>query len=89
MPPKAAAKSKAKVISSSLPCRYFGSAKGCQFGESCAYKHNDPLAVAPCRNFVAGTCTFGDKCFFRHADTDKPQTEKPKGKGKGKGKSED
>mmetsp|Transcript_3054 Transcript_3054/g.5096 ORF Transcript_3054/g.5096 Transcript_3054/m.5096 type:complete len:90 (-) Transcript_3054:200-469(-) len=89
MPPKAAPKPKAKVIASSLPCRYFGSAKGCQFGDSCAYKHTDPLAVAPCKNFSSpGGCQFGDGCFFRHTDVDKPQTV-TKGKGKGKAKSGD
>mmetsp|Transcript_58225 Transcript_58225/g.162348 ORF Transcript_58225/g.162348 Transcript_58225/m.162348 type:complete len:89 (+) Transcript_58225:83-349(+) len=85
MPPKATKpKAVCKVISSSLPCKYFGSAKGCSFGEGCAFKHDDPLAVAPCKSMLdGGSCKFGDGCFFRHTNLDTAQT-KVKGKGKGK-----
>mmetsp|Transcript_82522 Transcript_82522/g.230102 ORF Transcript_82522/g.230102 Transcript_82522/m.230102 type:complete len:88 (-) Transcript_82522:6-269(-) len=85
--PQGAAKPKAtcKVISSSLPCKYFGSAKGCMFGDSCAFQHKDAHAVAPCKWMLeSGTCKMGDGCFFRHIDLKMPQT-KVKGKGKGKG----
>ncbi|CAK0881562.1 unnamed protein product [Prorocentrum cordatum] len=76
-----------KLISSSLPCKYFGSAKGCNFGDDCAYKHNNPNSVAPCKNFASPEgCKHGDKCFYRHTDLEIPQ-EKVKGKGKGAAES--
>jgi len=80
---KSKGKGSGKLISSSLPCKYFGSAKGCNFGDSCAYKHNQPNSVAPCKNFTTPEgCKHGDKCFFRHTDMEVPQI-KIKGKGKG------
>mmetsp|Transcript_25924 Transcript_25924/g.59907 ORF Transcript_25924/g.59907 Transcript_25924/m.59907 type:complete len:93 (+) Transcript_25924:117-395(+) len=79
MPPKA---TKSKVVSSTLPCRYHGSAKGCHAGDTCAFKHDDPLAVAPCKLVnQPGGCKFGDGCFFRHTDLEKPQSKKGSGKG--------
>ena len=41
--------------------RNSGSAKGCQFADSCAYKHDDPLSVAPCKNFSQAE---GDKTIY-------------------------
>lgn len=79
MVPKAAPK--CMLISTSMPCQYFGSAKGCHFGDECKCKRSDPHSVAPCKNQQGGTCQFGDKCFFRHSDTEVPQTKKGSGKG--------
>mmetsp|Transcript_51210 Transcript_51210/g.132104 ORF Transcript_51210/g.132104 Transcript_51210/m.132104 type:complete len:89 (+) Transcript_51210:138-404(+) len=76
-------KATSKLLATTLPCKYFGSAKGCNFGDDCVYKHDDPTYVAPCKNFGAGQCKFGDKCFFRHTDLDKPKKEKGSGKGSG------
>mmetsp|Transcript_129030 Transcript_129030/g.321737 ORF Transcript_129030/g.321737 Transcript_129030/m.321737 type:complete len:91 (+) Transcript_129030:107-379(+) len=81
--PPAATKPKpgVKLLSTSLPCKYFGSAKGCNFGDACKFKHDDPHSVAPCKHMVGGSCQFGDKCFFRHTDLETPQTKKGSGKG--------
>mmetsp|Transcript_92428 Transcript_92428/g.264916 ORF Transcript_92428/g.264916 Transcript_92428/m.264916 type:complete len:85 (-) Transcript_92428:84-338(-) len=83
MPPKVAAPkaSGVKLIATSLPCKYFGSAKGCHFGDECKFKHNDPHSVAPCKHMQGGECTFADKCFFRHTDLETPQSKKGSGKG--------
>mmetsp|Transcript_92676 Transcript_92676/g.241772 ORF Transcript_92676/g.241772 Transcript_92676/m.241772 type:complete len:86 (-) Transcript_92676:127-384(-) len=82
-PPVAApkAKSSVKLISTSLPCKYFGSAKGCNFADDCKFKHDNPASVAPCKLMAAGSCQFSDKCFFRHTDLETPQSKKGIGKG--------
>mmetsp|Transcript_40456 Transcript_40456/g.77683 ORF Transcript_40456/g.77683 Transcript_40456/m.77683 type:complete len:93 (+) Transcript_40456:94-372(+) len=79
---KSKGKGGSKLLASSLPCRYFGSAKGCHFGDNCAYKHNEPNAVAPCKLFSTPEgCKHGDQCFFRHTNLDVPQVKKGSGKG--------
>mmetsp|Transcript_62466 Transcript_62466/g.183122 ORF Transcript_62466/g.183122 Transcript_62466/m.183122 type:complete len:90 (-) Transcript_62466:199-468(-) len=75
-------KAGAKLLSTTLPCKYFGSAKGCNFGDDCVYKHDDTTYVAPCKNHGARQCKFGDKCFFRHTELESPK-KSLKGGGKG------
>ena len=47
-----------KPLSSSLPCRYFGSAKGCTFGDGGAYQHTDPLSLHSVMPAAAAGATF-------------------------------
>lgn len=62
-----------KLLYTSVPCKYHGSAKGCRMGEDCMYSHSDPHFIAPCKHFAAGHCDHGDECFFRHTDMHIPQ----------------
>jgi len=50
-----------------MPCRYFGSASGCRFGDICHYSHSEPNSVPMCKNSqTAAGCYYGDKCSYRH-----------------------
>eukprot|EP01084_Bolivina_argentea_P309856 536010_1 len=49
------------------PCRFYGSAQGCRYGDSCRYSHNDPRSVPLCRNISSYSgCRYGNQCQFRH-----------------------
>ena len=63
-------------VSSTVPCKYFGSAKGCALGDGCAYMHGNPNTVPQCRMFASpGGCKHGDGCFFRHVSMDEADSE--------------
>lgn len=54
------------VQSNSKLCRFYGSQRGCRFGDLCHFEHTDPNSVPLCR--LGNECTFGNKCMFRHQD---------------------
>ena len=48
-------------------CRFYGSAKGCKYGNNCNFSHNNPQSVPLCRNMqLYQSCSFGNQCSFRH-----------------------
>lgn len=48
-----------------LPCKFFGSAKGCS-SSMCPFSHSNPNSVAPCSFHQRGFCEKGEACTFRH-----------------------
>ena len=51
---------------SQKPCRYYGSSRGCDEGNSCPYSHKQPDSIRICINHFSIGCTFKKKCRFRH-----------------------
>lgn len=60
-----------------VPCKFFGTAMGCKFGNECKFLHEEQVAQdgdapakkvdIPCRFFnTPGGCKFGDECQFVH-----------------------
>eukprot|EP01084_Bolivina_argentea_P172100 298123_1 len=51
-------------MSQDIICRYYGSMKGCRYGNNCRYSHSDPNSVPLC--YYYNNCEFGNNCKFRH-----------------------
>eukprot|EP01084_Bolivina_argentea_P089599 161640_1 len=51
------------------PCRYFGSAAGCRYGNSCYYSHDNPNSVPLCKYYLSSSgCARNNKCYYRHSN---------------------
>jgi len=54
-------------------CTWYGTASGCQWGESCFKSHDDPNSRDLCPNVNAPWgCKWGDQCWFRHETYSNP-----------------
>jgi len=52
-----------------IPCKFFGSEAGCQFGDICHYSHEMPSSVQMCKNFQSASgCFYGERCHYRHQE---------------------
>lgn len=56
----------AAPVDADLPCKFFGSAKGCSSGDDCQFSHDFPNSVPPCTFKQKGGCLREDSCHFRH-----------------------
>ncbi|EEY60575.1 RNA-binding protein NOB1 [Phytophthora infestans T30-4] len=73
-----------------IPCKYFGTAMGCKYGDECRFTHDEAAAASaedgaetprkkvdiPCRFFnTPEGCKYGDDCSFVHEE--KTESEEP------------
>lgn len=50
-------------------CKYYGSVKGCRYGNNCRYSHSNPNSVPLCHYYGNNNnCHFGSSCKFRHTN---------------------
>eukprot|EP01084_Bolivina_argentea_P014510 27121_1 len=49
-----------------INCKYYGSMRGCRYGNNCRYRHSNPNDVRFCHYY--NNCQFGNNCRFRHID---------------------
>ena len=58
------------------PCRFYGSARGCNRGAYCKWNHSRPDSVPSCRHYSSSTgCKFGSSCKFRHDELEQSTSE--------------
>ena len=64
--------------SSASNCPFYGSAKGCRYGNQCQYNHSYPNSIPFCK-FYSSTnrCRYGSNCKFRHSSNNN-QNNNPK-----------
>eukprot|EP01084_Bolivina_argentea_P014508 27118_1 len=49
-----------------INCKYYGSMRGCRYGNNCRYSHSNPNDIPLCRYY--NNCQFGHNCRLRHID---------------------
>eukprot|EP01084_Bolivina_argentea_P207372 353819_1 len=47
-----------------INCKYYGSMRGCIYGNNCIYNHSNPNSVPLC--YYYNNCKYGNNCKFRH-----------------------
>eukprot|EP01084_Bolivina_argentea_P207370 353816_1 len=47
-----------------INCKYYGSMRGCIYGNNCIYNHSNPNSVPLCHYY--NNCKYGNSCKFRH-----------------------
>ncbi|GMF13965.1 unnamed protein product [Phytophthora lilii] len=71
-----------------IPCKYFGTAMGCKYGDECRFTHDEAAANGesgaeapkkkvdiPCRFFnTPEGCKYGDECSFIHEKTEEAES---------------
>mmetsp|Transcript_114544 Transcript_114544/g.356727 ORF Transcript_114544/g.356727 Transcript_114544/m.356727 type:complete len:386 (-) Transcript_114544:115-1272(-) len=50
-----------------VPCRFFGSMRGCTLGDECSFSHQEPNSVEPCGFLLHAGCLKAACCSYRHA----------------------
>lgn len=48
----------------SMNCKFYGSMRGCRYGNNCVYSHSNPNSVPLCYHW--NNCRYGNDCKFRH-----------------------
>mmetsp|Transcript_4556 Transcript_4556/g.3995 ORF Transcript_4556/g.3995 Transcript_4556/m.3995 type:complete len:299 (-) Transcript_4556:858-1754(-) len=57
-----------------MSCKFYGSAIGCKWGDSCRFSHANPESVRVCKYYQSGNCIHGSRCRYRHFQSQLPIT---------------
>eukprot|EP01084_Bolivina_argentea_P134403 237088_1 len=70
------------------PCKFYGSVKGCKFGDKCMKSHSQPHSVPLCKLYISSKgCRYGDKCYDRHKILEKDSCQRSNENAKSQSKS--
>mmetsp|Transcript_24850 Transcript_24850/g.51674 ORF Transcript_24850/g.51674 Transcript_24850/m.51674 type:complete len:222 (-) Transcript_24850:132-797(-) len=63
---RAATQGELPAAQGEVPCRFFGSMRGCIRGDACGFSHHEPNSVEMCRFLQRGGCLKAASCSYRH-----------------------
>lgn len=63
---RAASQGELPAAQGGVPCRFFGSMRGCIRGDACGFSHHEPNSVEMCRFLQHAGCLKGASCLYRH-----------------------